>query len=92
MSSALPKAASVATQLRAEVSEPQALSFIKKSYRQAYLRFLVFVSAFYDQGRGKEDFSEAERLSHYEVQEQGLPFFDYVEGLGALTWRSTGCT
>jgi microsomal dipeptidase-like Zn-dependent dipeptidase len=41
--------------------------------RQAYLRFLVFVSAFYDQRRGKEAyFSEAQKLSHYDAAEQGL--------------------
>lgn len=84
MLSALLGAASVASLLRGEVSEPQALSFFEKSYRQAYLRFLVFVSAFYDQGRGKESyFSEAENLSNYDVEGQGLrqAFLNLVSGI-----------
>lgn len=88
MLSALLGAASVASLLRGEVSEPQASSFFEKSYRQAYLRFLVFVSAFYDQGRGKESyFSEAQRLSHYDVEGQGLrqAFLNLVSGIEDLS-------
>lgn len=88
MLSALLGAASIASLLRGEVSEPQALSFFEKSYRQAYLRFLVFVSAFYDQGRGKESyFSEAESLSHYDVEKQGLrqAFLNLVSGIEDLS-------
>lgn len=88
MLSALLGAASVASLVRGEVSEPQALSFFEKSYRQAYLRFLVFVSAFYDQGRGQESyFSEAERLSHYDVEKQGLrqAFLNLVSGIEDLS-------
>jgi flavin-dependent dehydrogenase len=88
MLSALLGAASVASLVRGEVSEPQALSFFEKSYRQAYLRFLVFVSAFYDQGRGKESyFSEAERLSHYDAEGQGLrqAFLNLVSGIEDLS-------
>jgi flavin-dependent dehydrogenase len=84
MLSALLGAASVASLLRGEVSEPQALSFFEKSYRQAYLRFLVFVSAFYDQGRGKESyFSEAQSLSRYDVEREGLrqAFLNLVSGI-----------
>lgn len=61
MSSARLRATLVATQLRGKVSEPQALSFIEKSYRQAYLHFQVFVSAFYDQGRGQDRISPRRR-------------------------------
>lgn len=88
MLSALLGAASVASLLRGEVSEPQALSFFEKSYRQAYLRFLVFVSAFYDQGRGKDSyFSEAQRLSHYDAEKQGLrqAFLNLVSGIEDLS-------
>lgn len=84
MLSALLGAASVASLLRGEVSEPQALSFFEKSYRQAYLRFLVLVSAFYDQGRGRESYlTEAERLSHYDVEGQALrqAFLNLVSGI-----------
>ena len=88
MLSALLGSASVASLLRGEVSEPQALSFFEKSYRQAYLRFLVFVSAFYDQGRGKDSyFSEAQNLSHYDVEKQGLrqAFLNLVSGIEDLS-------
>lgn len=88
MLSALLGAASVASVLRDEVSEPQALSFFEKSYRQAYLRFLVFVSAFYDQGRGKDSYySEAQSLSHYDVEKQGLgqAFLNLVSGIEDLS-------
>ncbi|HJX28060.1 MAG TPA: NAD(P)/FAD-dependent oxidoreductase [Thermoanaerobaculia bacterium] len=84
MLSALLGAASVASLLRGEVSEPQALSFFEKSYRQAYLRFLVLVSAFYDQGRDRGSFlSEAQRLSHYDAEGQGLrqAFLNLVSGI-----------
>jgi len=88
MLSALLGAASLASVLRGEVSEEQALSFFEKSYRQAYLRFLVFVSAFYDQGRGKDSyFTEAQRLSHYDVEGQSLrqAFLNLVSGIEDLS-------
>lgn len=88
MLSALLGAASVASLLRGDVSEPQALSFFETSYRQAYLRFLVFVSAFYDQARGRESyFAEAQGLSHYDVEGQGLPqaFLNLVSGIEDLS-------
>jgi hypothetical protein len=34
------------------VTEEEAISFFEKSYRQAYLHFLIFLSAFYDINRG----------------------------------------
>ncbi len=88
MLSGLLGAASAASLLRGEVSELQALSFFEKSYRQSYLRFLVFVSAFYDQACGKESyFAEAERLSHYDVEGQGLhqAFLNLVSGIEDLS-------
>jgi flavin-dependent dehydrogenase len=88
MLSAMLSAASIASLLRAEVEEEQALAFFEKSYRQAYLRFLVFVSAFYDQRRGKESyFEEAQHLSHYDVESQGLrqAFLNLVSGVEDLS-------
>jgi flavin-dependent dehydrogenase len=88
MLSALLSAASISSLLRGEVSEERALAFFEKSYRQAYLRFLVFVSAFYDQGRGKSSyFAEAQRLSHYDVEDQGLrqAFLNLVSGVEDLS-------
>lgn len=88
MLSAMLSAASIASLLRGEVQEEAALTFFEKSYRQAYLRFLVFVSAFYDQGRGKDSyFSEAQRLSHFDVEGQGLrqAFLNLVSGIEDLS-------
>jgi flavin-dependent dehydrogenase len=88
MLSALLSAASIASLMRGEVSEERALSFFEKSYRQAYLRFLVFVSAFYDQRRGKDSyFEEAQRLSRYDVEGQSLrqAFLNLVSGIEDLS-------
>jgi flavin-dependent dehydrogenase len=88
MLSALLSAASIASLLRGEVSEERALSFFEKSYRQAYLRFLVFVSAFYDQRRGKDSyFEEAQRLSRFDVEGQSLrqAFLNLVSGIEDLS-------
>ncbi|HVT17887.1 MAG TPA: NAD(P)/FAD-dependent oxidoreductase [Thermoanaerobaculia bacterium] len=88
MLSALLCAAATASLLRGEVAEETALAFFEKSYRQAYLRFLVFVSAFYDQRRGKDAyFAEAQRLSRYDLEGRGLrqAFLNLVSGLEDLS-------
>lgn len=88
MLSALLSAASIASLLRGELSEERALSFFEKSYRQSYLRFLVFVSAFYDQRRGKDSyFEEAQRLSRFDVEGQSLrqAFLNLVSGIEDLS-------
>ena len=54
MLSGLLSAASICSIDRGEISEEEAISFYDKSYRRAYLRYLVFLSAFYDQYDGKE--------------------------------------
>ena len=67
-----------------EVSEDEMLAFFEKSYRQAYLRFLVFLSAFYDVGRGRDAyFWEAQRLTQEDVSGQDLKkaFLKLVTGL-----------
>lgn len=58
--------------------------FFEKCYRQAYLRFLVFLSAFYDVGRKKESyFWEAQRLTEEDVQTSDLKlaFLNLVTGI-----------
>jgi len=88
MLSAMLSAASIASLLRGEVSEEAALAFFEQSYRQSYLRFLVFVSAFYDQGRGRDSyFTEAQRLSHFDVPGEGVrqAFLNLVSGLEDLS-------
>jgi len=70
------------------VTEGEAGSFYEKSYRQAYLRFLVFLSAFYDVNRGKDAyFWEAQRLTREELDQVNLKqaFLNLVTGLKDLT-------
>lgn len=85
--SALLAAASIISILRGEVNENQAANFYDKSYRQAYLRFLVFVSAFYDQNRGKDSyFWEAQKLSRHDFSgaDLKLAFLNLVSGVEDL--------
>jgi flavin-dependent dehydrogenase len=86
--SAMLAAASIITLQNGEVSEEEAVSFYEKSYRQAYLRFLVFLSAFYDKSRGKESyFLEAQRLTQQDVDVQNLnaAFLKLITGLKDLS-------
>jgi len=86
--SAMLAAASISSILCDEVREEEAMSFFQKSYRQAYLRFLVFLSAFYDVNRGKESyFWEAQRLTEEEVSADDLKlaFLKLVTGLKDLS-------
>lgn len=85
--SALLAAACISSALRREVSEAQAANFYDKSYRQAYLRFLVFISAFYDRNRGKDAyFWEAQKLSRHDFKgaDLKLAFLNLVSGIEDL--------
>ncbi len=82
--SALLAAAGLTSLYENEVTEDELLSFFEKSYRQAYLRFLVFLSAFYDVGRGRDSyFWEAQRLTQEDVKSEDLKlaFLRLVTGL-----------
>jgi flavin-dependent dehydrogenase len=82
--SGLIAAAGIGSTLRGEVTEDEAAVFFEKCYRQAYLRFLVFLSAFYDVGRKKESyFWEAQRLTEQDVQTSDLKlaFLNLVTGI-----------
>jgi hypothetical protein len=58
-------AASIASMIRGEVTEEQALHFYEHSYRHAYLRLMVIVSGLYQQYRGKANyFWQAQQLTH----------------------------
>jgi flavin-dependent dehydrogenase len=86
--SAMLAAASLTSFYHGEVSEAEMQSFFEKSYRQAYLRFLVFLSAFYDVGRTKETyFWEAQRVTQEEVSTSELKraFLKLVTGLKDLS-------
>ena len=82
--SGLVAAASISSTLHGEVTEEEAGVFYEKCYRQAYLRFLVFLSAFYDVGRKKESyFWEAQRLTEQDAQTADLKmaFLKLVTGI-----------
>jgi hypothetical protein len=86
--SALLAAASILSLNRSEVAAEEASAYFEMSYRQAYLRFLVFLSAFYDVGRSKETyFWEAHRLTREDVDVQDLKraFLKLVTGVKDLT-------
>jgi flavin-dependent dehydrogenase len=83
MFSGLIAAAAITSVLARDVSEEQAAAFFEKSYRRAYLRFLVFVSAFYDQNRGQRGyFWEAQRLTSRDYREDDLKkaFISLISG------------
>jgi flavin-dependent dehydrogenase len=86
--SAMLAAAGMSSFKRGEISEDEMLNFFETSYRQAYLRFLVFLSAFYDVGRGRDSyFWEAQRLTNEDVSGQDLiqAFLKLVTGLKDLS-------
>ncbi len=83
MYSGLLAAASIASLVRGEVMEDQAISFYEQSYRRAYLRFLVFVAAFYE-NRGKLGyFSKAEELTLFQTDPHDIKraFLNLVSGV-----------
>ena len=85
--SAMLAAASIISFTRGEVNEDESQAFFENSYRQAYLRFLVFLSAFYDVGRSKESyFWEAQRVTQQDVPADflKLAFLNLVTGVKDL--------
>ncbi len=85
--SALLAAAGIASIERGEIGEAEVRSYFEKSYRQAYLRFLVFLSAFYDVNRGRDSyFWEAQRLTQQEIKAEDIKraFLTLVTGLKDL--------
>jgi flavin-dependent dehydrogenase len=83
MYSGMISAASVASLARRDVNEDEAIAFYEQSYRQVYLRFLVFVSAFYET-RGKEGyFNKADQLSRFDADAHDVrrAFLNLVSGL-----------
>jgi flavin-dependent dehydrogenase len=86
--SALVAAACILSVSRAEVTPEEGSTYFERCYRQAYLRFLVFLSAFYDVGRSKETyFWEAHRLTREEIDVQDLKgaFLKLVTGVKDLS-------
>lgn len=63
-------AASIASILRGEVTEEQAMMFFDQSYRLAYLRLMVIVSGLYAQYNGKDSyFWQAQILTHHDYDD-----------------------
>src|SRR6266568_2028990 len=63
-------AASIASALRVEVTERQAMAFFERSYRQTYLRLMAIVSSMYQQYGGKETyFWQAQQLTHHDYDD-----------------------
>ena len=68
--SAMLCAASVASILRGDVAEQQAMAFFEQSYRQTYLRLMVIVSGMYQQYDGKETyFWQAQQLTNHDYDD-----------------------
>jgi hypothetical protein len=83
MYSAMLAAASIASVVRDEISEPDAISYFAQSYRQAYARFLIFISSFYEAQGKLGYFSKAKRLSRHDVDRHDVQsaFRNLVSGL-----------
>ena len=65
--SAMLCAASIASLLRGEVTEEQALTFFEQSYRQTFLRLMTIVSGMYQQYDGKETyFWQAQQVTEHD--------------------------
>ncbi len=80
-------AASLLSVLRGEVSEEQARSFYDQSYRHAYLRLIVIVSAMYQLYDGKDTyFWQAQQLTHHDYENVDLQaaFLYVVSGMEDL--------
>ncbi|MDE2610837.1 MAG: tryptophan 7-halogenase [Burkholderiales bacterium] len=83
MYSATLAAACLGSTVRGEIDEGQASAFFEQSYRQAYTRFLVFVTAFYQVQSRFGYFDEARRLTHHDVAQGDVQsaFRNLVSGL-----------
>ncbi len=61
--SGLLSAASLASVLRNHITEEQAISFFERTYKQAYLRLMAMVSAFYENSKKESYFWQAQQLT-----------------------------
>jgi len=87
MFSALLAAACISSLTRGEADEAQAQCFYEESYRRAYLRFLVVVSAVYKQHLSTESyFWEAQRLTVRDADPRQVfdAFLNVVSGIEDL--------
>lgn len=85
--SGLVAAASIASALRGEVGESEASEFFGASYRRAYMRMLVVVSAFYRMHANRDAyFKQAQELTtrDYRKDELAAAFVNVVSGVEDL--------
>ncbi|WP_216899711.1 NAD(P)/FAD-dependent oxidoreductase [Nocardia alni] len=92
MYGALAASAAIASVLRGEVGEPEALTFFDYTYRRAYSRFLVLVSRMYTQYLGADEyFSHAHDLTHADARLGDTPQESFTRIMTGLTdMRETG--
>lgn len=75
MLSGLLSSSAIASLVRDEVSESEAVNFYDKSFRRAYLRYLVFLSAFYKAYDGKDSiFWMAQQLSSHDAPSDNIKY------------------
>lgn len=68
--SALLAAAGIASLLRGEVPEDEVIAYYDRTYRQAYVRFMLLVSSLYQDYRGKNTlFWQAKRLTREDARD-----------------------
>lgn len=80
--SGLISAASIVSALRGDVDEAQASEFYGASYRRAYMRMLVVVSAFYRMHAGRDAyFKQAQELTDYDKEDLAAAFVNVVSGV-----------
>lgn len=85
--SGLVAAASIASVLRGDVDEARASEFFGVSYRRAYMRMLVVVSAFYQTHTGRDAyFKKAQQLTSHDYDQHDLmgAFVNVVSGVEDL--------
>lgn len=83
--SAMLCAASVASIVRGEIPEQDAMTFYEKTYRQAFVRLMVIISGLYAQYDGKDSyFWQAQVLTHHDYDDSealNAAFLFVVSGL-----------
>jgi flavin-dependent dehydrogenase len=83
---ALAASAAIATILRDEMSENDALGFFDYTYRRSYSRFLTLVSRMYTQYIGAEEyFSHAQELTRASAPEMDTPEESFTRLIAGLT-------
>jgi flavin-dependent dehydrogenase len=85
--SGLVAAASAASTLRGEINAAEAAQFYNMSYRRAFMRMLVVVSAFYQTHKGRDShFGQAQLLTahDYNPDELGQAFLHIISGVEDL--------